>query len=376
MPTPVAAARQCLTAEAAKALDDAVSVARRRGHGQTTSLHAVSALLSHPPSNLRDACARARSPVHSTRLQFRALELSLSVSLDRAPSTSGGGDDPPVSNSLMAAIKRSQAAQRRQPENFHLQQHSPSSVKVDLQHLILSILDDPVVSRVFNEAGFRSSEIKLALLRPLTRQQPSLRRSFPFSVEEDADHRRIAEVLSRRRGRNPLLLGACAREALQSFGEAVERRNDLVLPHELSGVRVARVGREVLEFVRGSCGEEGVSLRFEEIGEMVEQRVGQGVVVDFGEVEVLVNEENGWGESEAVSCVVRRLGKLLEVSYGRIWLMGAAASYERYMKFVGRFPSIENDWDLQLLPIVSLRPSFTAPSYQTRSYSLRWILDF
>lgn len=204
MPTPVAVAIQCLTAEAAKALHDAVSVARRRGHAQTTSLHTVSAMLSQASSALRDACARARSAVFSTRLQFRALELSLSVSLDRVPSNSCGSDEPPVSNSLMAAIKRSQAAQRRKPENFHLQQ--PCSVKVDLQHLILSILDDPVVSRVFAEAGFRSSEIKLAIIRPLTRlmhQQSPLRRSFPFpfSAEDTDDLRRIAEVLSRKRGR-------------------------------------------------------------------------------------------------------------------------------------------------------------------------------
>ncbi|KAF8413988.1 hypothetical protein HHK36_001986 [Tetracentron sinense] len=35
---------------------------------------------------------------------------------------------------------------------------------------------------------------------------------------------------------------------------------------------------------------------------------------------------------------------------------GAAASYEAYLKFLNKFPSIEKDWDLQLLPITSLRP--------------------
>ncbi|PKI46670.1 hypothetical protein CRG98_033012 [Punica granatum] len=174
MPTPVSIARQCLTAEAAHALDEAVAVARRRGHAQTTSLHAVSALLSLPSSVLREACARARGsgPPYPSRLQFKALELCLSVSLDRVPSGQLT-DDPPVSNALMAAIKRSQANQRRQPENFHLyhQLSSQSSInntiKVELQQLIISILDDPGVSRVFGEAGFRSSEIKLAILRPL-----------------------------------------------------------------------------------------------------------------------------------------------------------------------------------------------------------------
>ncbi|KAK9057563.1 hypothetical protein SSX86_022399 [Deinandra increscens subsp. villosa] len=178
MPTPVSSARQCLTDDAARALDEAVAVARRRSHSQTTSLHAVSALLSLPTSTLRDACARARSSAYSPRLQFRALDLCVGVSLDRLPSSKAKtleNDEPPVSNSLMAAIKRSQANQRRHPETFHLyqmhqqsygSQSSLACIKVELKHFILSILDDPIVSRVFGDAGFRSSDIKIAILRP------------------------------------------------------------------------------------------------------------------------------------------------------------------------------------------------------------------
>lgn len=177
MPTPVTAARQFLSDEAARALDDAVTVARRRSHSQTTSLHAVSALLSLPSSSLREACCRApvRFPPHpsfSHRLQFRALELSVCVSLDRLPSSKGSTpEEPPISNSLMTAIKRSQANQRRHPESFHLfnqyQNGTTSSMlKVELKHFVVSILDDPIVNRVFDEAGFRSCDVKLALLQP------------------------------------------------------------------------------------------------------------------------------------------------------------------------------------------------------------------
>ncbi|KAK7311210.1 hypothetical protein RJT34_09196 [Clitoria ternatea] len=395
MPTPVGAARQCLTPEAARALDEAVAVARRRGHAQTTSLHAVSALLSLPSSSiLREACSRARNSAYSPRLQFKALDLCLSVSLDRAPSSHNhlsSDHDPPVSNSLMAAIKRSQANQRRHPDNFHFfhnhqsqnQQHqqlqqqqqqqqqpfSVSSVKVELQHLILSILDDPVVSRVFAEAGFRSSDIKLAILRPL----PHLLRSrgppiflynlsepprrFPFfSGFEDGgvgggdgdseNFRRIGEVLIRSRGRNPVLLGACASDALGRFVEAVEKRREGVLPLELSGLRVVCIGKEV-----ESGDVEGLGKRVEEIGRVAEQCVGSpGVVVSFGDLNGLVGDEG-------VRCVVGELGKLLQVHYDKFWLMGSASSYDSYLKFLGRFPSIEKDWDLQLLPITSVRPS-------------------
>ena len=112
MPTPVSTARQCLTEEVARALDDAVAFARRRNHGQTTSLHAISALLALPSSTLRDACSHARSCSYSSRLQFRALELSVGVSLDRSSTSRALEEEPPVSNSLMNAIKRSQAIQK------------------------------------------------------------------------------------------------------------------------------------------------------------------------------------------------------------------------------------------------------------------------
>ncbi|MED6118525.1 hypothetical protein PIB30_003742 [Stylosanthes scabra] len=371
MPTPVAAARQCLTPDAARALDEAVSVARRRGHAQTTSLHAVSALLSLPSSSLlRDACCSARNSAYSPRLQFKALDLCLSVSLDRSPSSTPTAD-PPVSNSLMAAIKRSQANQRRHPDTFHnhllfhpnnLQQtqqpFSVSSVKVELQHLVLSILDDPVVSRVFAEAGFRSSEIKLAILRPLpqlfrysrSRGPPVFlcnlpeqgRRGgffgFPFSGGgdggEEESFKRIGEVLVRSKGRNPVLLGACAGEALQRFVEAVEKRREGVVPAELAGLRVVSGMREAEE--------------------VAEKGMGPGVLVNLGDLKGFVASAAAEEENNGV---VGELGRFLKVHNERVWLVGFAGSYECYLKFVGRFPFVEKDWDLQLVPITSLQSS-------------------
>ncbi|KAE8701556.1 PHD finger family protein [Hibiscus syriacus] len=322
MPTSVSVGRQCLTPEAAHVLDEAVRVARRRGHAQTTSLHVVSALLSLPSSPLRDACARARNAAYSPRLQFKALELCLSVSLDRVPS-SQLSNDPPVSNSLMAAIKRSQANQRRQPENFHLYRdmslqipsNNISCVKVELQYLILSILDDPIVSRVFGEAGFRSSEIKLAIIRPLPSllrcSRPSGPPVFLCNLEEtDSAHentripghrgfnfpfpgfasfyggeencRRIGEILTR--GRNPLLVG-CINEG----------------------------------FTKGETDS-----KFEEMGRQMEgSGSGSGVVVNYGDLKIFVsgksekdeedaNDDKFVDEEDGVSYVVGQLTRLLQ----------------------------------------------------------------
>ncbi|GAB4859938.1 hypothetical protein Ancab_011417 [Ancistrocladus abbreviatus] len=409
MPTPVPAARQCLTDEASRALDDAVSVARRRNHAQTTSLHVVSAFLSLPSSILREACSRARSSAYAPRLQFRALELSVGVSLDRLPCSKNQNDDaPPISNSLMAAIKRSQANQRRQPEMYHLNQiqiqngnpMSISSIKVELKQFVLSILDDPIVSRVFGEAGFRSCDIKLAIIHPpiappsrysrarcpplflcnLTDNGFPVSRNIPFPFTAavggggggggDANGedycKRIGEVLVKKSGRNPLLVGVCAKEALVSFKEYVERGKAggdgelSLLPDEIIGLSFVCMEKEMKEFVANGHGDkvaqEAVDSKIKELSLMLENdSEGPGIVVSFGELKVLVDDNVSMIDS--VKGLVFKLSSLVELHRKKLWLIGAAEDYETYSKFVERFPSIERDWDLHPLPITSSRSS-------------------
>ncbi|XP_077214382.1 protein SMAX1-LIKE 7-like [Tasmannia lanceolata] len=366
MPTPVSSAREILTGEAAAALDEAVGVARRRGHAQTTSLHAVSALLALPSSALREACARARSSAFSPRLQFRALELSFVVALDRLPS-SQTLDEPPISNSLMAAIKRSQANQRRTPDSFQFlqqQQNQQSSilcVKVELKQLILSILDDPVVSRVFGEAGFRSYDVKIAIVRPpAVRLRPPIflcnfdselgRRNFnfPFSGFDEFDEncKRIGEVLFRKKNRNPLLIGVLAKDAVRNFVDWVQRGDgSAFVGQEMSGLKLKFIciEKEVLQI--GVSGGEGLLVsRFAELGRLA----GSGVVVNVGDLKGFLGD--------GMRFVVAELTRLLDVHRGRLWLIGVATNYDTYMKFLSCYPSVEKDWDIQPLPISSVRP--------------------
>lgn len=408
MPTPVGSARQCLTPEAAQAIDEAVAIARRRGNSQTTSLHAVSALLvARPSSTLRDACGRARNAAYSARLQLKALELCLNVSLERVPSGQPGGGDPPISNSLMAAIKRSQANQRRQPEYFHLyrdisQQNASSSIsviKVELQNLILSILDDPLVSRVFEEAGFRSTEIKLAIIRPLPgsllrysrnrgppvflcnledpltdfrpEYNPGHRTfSFPFPGfspphNDEEIYRRVREILVP--GRTPLLLGVCAYDTLSSFIQCMALRKGYILDEEISTLNVISIEEDVSHCVDGCSSPGSLNSRFEEIDGILGEGLRQGtrLLVNFGDLKQFVGESNK-GDTvcfeDMISYVIGELTKLLKVHAGKLVLIGAAESNEIYSKFVCRFPSIEKEWDLQILPITSLGASL-AGSY-------------
>ncbi|XP_071719745.1 protein SMAX1-LIKE 7-like isoform X2 [Rutidosis leptorrhynchoides] len=381
MPTPVSTARQCLTDESVRALNDAVSVARRRSHSQTTSLHAVSALLSlQPTSILRDACARARSSAYSPRLQFRALDLCVSVSLDRLPSSKSktGDDEPPVSNSLMAAIKRSQANQRRHPETFHLyQMHqqlysgnqttSLSCVKVELKHFVLSILDDPIVSRVFGDAGFRSTDVKIAILHPpnisgfsKSVRLPSLFTTtlnelnynstgfcFPFAVDETVeDYKRIGSVLAKKASKNPLLIGGSANSVVNGFIDCLKKGGNGYLPNEIEGLDVVGIDMEIGEFVSGRLSEEMVDLKMKEVKEKVDNCEKCGVIVSFGELKLFY-------EGGSMEFVVSRLSDLVRVCGGKLWLIGSVASYEIYMKIVAKFVNIEKDWDLNLVPVTS-----------------------
>ncbi|XP_076910744.1 protein SUPPRESSOR OF MAX2 1-like isoform X2 [Bidens hawaiensis] len=156
--------QQTLTPEAASVLNNSISLAGRRNHGQTTPLHVASTLLAAPTGFLRQACIQSH-PNSSHPLQCRALELCYSVALERLPTATSSVVEPPISNALMAALKRAQAHQRRGcPEQ---QQQPLLAVKVELEQLIISILDDPSVSRVMREASFSSPAVKATIEQSL-----------------------------------------------------------------------------------------------------------------------------------------------------------------------------------------------------------------
>ncbi|TKW07457.1 hypothetical protein SEVIR_7G308500v4 [Setaria viridis] len=164
------AVQQELAPDAAAVMRQAVSLARRRGHAQVTPLHAASAMLADAGGLLRAACLRSRASSHP--LQCKALELCFNVALNRlatagppAPAmfqqfhahhAAGGHRAPTLSNALAAAFKRAQANQRRGAGSTS----ADVAARVELEQLVISILDDPGVSRVMREAGFSSAEVK------------------------------------------------------------------------------------------------------------------------------------------------------------------------------------------------------------------------
>uniref|UniRef100_A0A2P2KML5 Uncharacterized protein MANES_14G147300 n=1 Tax=Rhizophora mucronata TaxID=61149 RepID=A0A2P2KML5_RHIMU len=396
----LSAIQQTLTPEAAGVLNQSVAEASRRNHGQTTPLHVAATLLASPSGFLRQACIKSHSN-SSHPLQCRALELCFSVALERLPTAQNNspGHDPPISNALMAALKRAQAHQRRGcPEQ---QQQPLLAVKVELEQLIISILDDPSVSRVMREASFSSPAVKatieqslnsssnsgspaansnsirlnfrtpgaVAVPAPLTNRNSyvNLRLQQGSTVQSGQQRndevKRVFDILSRTKKRNPVLVG--------------ESEPEMVVKEVLKRIENKEIGDgllknvQVIHLVKEFQDKAQIPTRIVELATLIETRIGNldygGMILDLGDlkwlVEQPVNFPGGIQQqqqlvSEAGQAAVVEMGKLLgrlregSNSGGKVWLIGTATC-ETYLRCQVYHPSMENDWDLQVVSIAA-----------------------
>ncbi|XP_058113864.1 protein SUPPRESSOR OF MAX2 1-like [Magnolia sinica] len=385
--------QQTLTPEAASVLNHSIAEAARRNHGQTTPLHVAATLLASPSGYLRQACIRSH-PNSSHPLQCRALELCFSVALERLPSAQNlsPGLEPPISNALMAALKRAQAHQRRGcPEQ---QQQPLLAVKVELEQLIVSILDDPSVSRVMREASFSSPAVKATIEQSLNsagtassgaiggglgfRPAPLVNRNLylnprlqqgslePTGQQRKEEVKRVIDIMLRSKKRNPVLVGESEPEAvMRELLQKIEKRE--IGEGLLQNVQVVSLEKEF-----GSDRSQ-IPAKLIELGNSFETRInsGGGVILDLGDLKWLVEQPAGFGVtgtgplqqivSEAGRTAVAEMGKLLTRfgegggSGGRLWLIGTATC-ETYLRCQVYHPSMENDWDLQAVPIAARSP--------------------
>ncbi|KAI4380546.1 hypothetical protein MLD38_006724 [Melastoma candidum] len=406
---------QTLSPDAASILTLSIAEASRRNHTHTTPLHVASTLLSSPSGYLRQACIKSH-PNSSHPLQCRALELCFSVALERLPTTSPSSSaasssfpDAPVSNALMAALKRAQAHQRRGcPEH---QQQPLLAVKVELEQLVISILDDPGVSRVMREARFSSPAVKATIeqslngsclppsdstistsvspakfgtavrqaappvqsrslyLNPrLQQQQQQQQGSVVCSGRQGEDEvNKVVDVLMRGRRRNPVLVGETEPESV------VKELLRKLAGKELGNGLLRNV--EVLKFDKEFGSEKEIMIaKLKEFADLVAIRLGGegGVVIDLGDLKWLVEQppavraaaslllpKHQQSVSDKGRLVVAEVGKLLarlkKGNGDRVWLIGTATC-ETYLRCQVYHPSMENDWDLQAVPITARAP--------------------
>jgi len=401
--------QQTLTAEAASALKHSLSLARRRGHAQVTPLHVAATLLSSRTSLLRRACLKSQPHQTSHPLQCRALELCFNVALNRLPTTPVPllHGQPSLSNALIAALKRAQAHQRRGCIEQQQQQQQPLlTIKVELEQLILSILDDPSVSRVMREAGFSSTSVKnniedssassvfqcystsggvfsspcspsatetqKEVINPTTFWQthflnytseknpvllsPQKKVSsnyFTDSGPVKEDIKLVLEVLLRK---NVVIVGDCVPVTEGLIAELMGRLERGEVPMELKQTRIIefQFAPVSLRFMK----KEDVKMNLSELKRKVDSLGESGAIIYTGDLKWAVEETVGNGEVSGYSPVdhlVTEIGRLLSEyssSNTKVWLM-ATASYQTYMKCQMRRPSIEIQWALQAVSVPS-----------------------
>ncbi|KZV18433.1 hypothetical protein F511_21021 [Dorcoceras hygrometricum] len=409
--------QQTLTSDAANVLNLSIAEAGRRNHGQTTPLHVAATLLASPTGFLRQACIRSH-PNSSHPLQCRALELCFSVALERLPTAqnvSAQAAEPPISNALMAALKRAQANQRRGcPEQ---QQQPLLAVKVELEQLIISILDDPSVSRVMREASFSSPAVKSTIEQSInnsTTQSNHQHQSSAGNVNFGANFAGIVPRIPSSPGQlsspvahiptvppnrnvylNPRLQQGGAGQASTQKGEEVKRVLEIMArtkkrnPVLVGDTELESVVKEILRKIENQeLGNNGIlknaqiismdkdflsdknqiPLKIKELGGVIDSKIGSGgVILDLGNLKWLVEQPANSGLtqqqqmiSEIGRAAVAEMAKLLTRYDGgckdyRLWLIGTATC-ETYLRCQVYHSTMENDLDLQAVPIASKSP--------------------
>ncbi|CAH8388234.1 unnamed protein product [Eruca vesicaria subsp. sativa] len=362
---------QALTPEAANVVKQSMGLARRRGHAQVTPLHVASTMLSAPTGLLRTACLQS----HTHPLQCRALELCFNVALNRLPTSAGSpmlgiptSPFPSISNALGAAFKRAQAHQRR--GTIESQQQPILAVKIEVEQLIISILDDPSVSRVMREAGFSSPQVKSKVEQAVSLESSSktISTSKPkegqlLTLSRDEDVMNVIDNLVDKRTRNFVIVGECLSTIDKVVRTVMEKVDKKDVPEALKDVKFISLSFSSL----GQPSRSDVEHKLKELETLVRSCVGKGVILNLGDlnwfVESRTNSNNNYCVVEHMITEIGKLARgLLMGDHGRFWLMGFATS-ETYVRCKSGQPSLESLWCLTTLTIpttTSLRLSLVS----------------
>ncbi|GFP96031.1 chaperone protein clpb1 [Phtheirospermum japonicum] len=362
------ALQQALTGEAAGVVKQAVLLAKRRGHAQVTPLHVAHTMLAAPGGSFRAACLDS----HSHPLQCKALELCFNVALNRLPASSNPmlhhhhsqANSPSISNALVAAFKRAQAHQRRGSVEAQ-QQHTLLAVKIELEQLVISILDDPSVSRVMREAGFSSTQVKSNVEKSVVPDSSSPRNSFHRAEQgktknRDDDVSIVVENLlhmGRIKRKGLVLVGECA-SSLEGTVRALMDKVDRGEVHEnLKEVKFITIP-PLYSFC--NLGRDEVEQKIGELTRLVRSVLGKGVVLYLGDFKWISDYRVSLGEERRYYCsvehVIMEIGRLVwgigEVD--KFWLMGIA-DFKTYMRCRNNNNSnnnsLENVWGLHPVTI-------------------------
>ncbi|KAK4272682.1 hypothetical protein QN277_021201 [Acacia crassicarpa] len=372
MRTGSCAVQQGLTTEAAAVVKQAVTLAKRRGHAQVTPLHVANTMLASANGLLRTACLQS----HSHPLQCKALELCFNVALNRLPASNTAGAMlgptsahysycPSISNALVAAFKRAQAHQRR--GSIENQQQPLLAVKIELEQLIISILDDPSVSRVMREAGFSSTQVKSNIEQTVSLEICSKKEHNTTAAKTSGDPVRSEDVssvidsLMNQKWRSTVVVGECEASlegVVRGVMDKVEK--DDVDDESLRGVKFVSLTPSAF----GHLSQVEVENKIEELKSIItNNRLAKGFILYMGDLKWLFEYRSGGGRGSyycPVEHIIMEVGKMvrgvtsqclaLKNTTGRLRLIGIA-TFQTYMKCKNGNPSLETLWGLHPLTI-------------------------
>lgn len=383
---------QALTADAGRVVNQAITLARRRGHAQVTPLHVANTMLAASTGLLRTACLQS----HSHPLQCKALELCFNVALNRLPASNSSpmlgthSQHPSISNALVAAFKRAQAHQRR--GSIENQQQPLLAVKIELEQLIISILDDPSVSRVMREAGFSSTQVKsnveqavsleicsqtppgskskesnqlvLCQSQPIGQTGAKVGKPMVSDPVRNEDVISVIDNLMNKRRRSTVIVGECLANLEDTVRGVMDKVDKGDVPEALREVKFFTLALSSF----GHLSRVHVEQRLGELKSLAKSCMSKGFVLYLGDLEWATDyraslTEQGRGYYCPVEHMIMELGKLVcgVGETGRLWLLGIATfrTYTRCKSSSQSHPSLESVWGLHPLtiPAGSLRLS-------------------
>ncbi|KAI3447396.1 hypothetical protein Pfo_004061 [Paulownia fortunei] len=400
------AVQQALTAEAAGIVKQAVVLAKRRGHAQVTPLHVANTMLAASSGLFRVACLES----HSHPLQCKALELCFNVALNRLPASSSNpmlsphSQHPSISNALVAAFKRAQAHQRR--GSIENQQQSLLAVKIEIEQLIISILDDPSVSRVMREAGFSSTQVKSNVEKAVSLElcshssppppsnkskENSLLTLRPSSPPTSQNERKINKptasepirnedvnviietLLMSRKRKSLVLVGECISNLESTVKSLMDRVDKGGVPDALREVKFITIP-PLYSFC--NLQREEVEQKIGELTCLVKSLVYKGVVLYLGDLKWISDYRVSLDQERSYYCsvehMIMELGRLVwgigEIE--RFWLMGIA-TFQTYMRCRTGYHSLETVWGLHPVTIPANSLGFSLVSERDEQIDAR-----
>jgi len=283
-----------------------------------------------------------------------------------------------LSNALAAAFKRAQASQRRGGGGGSTSAGSEGQhARFELEQLVISILDDPGVSRVLREAGFSSAEVKANVEKQAvisSSEQSSNTASSGASaspnppkqankearlaiVDVVGDAARVLDCMASRRSRCVVVVGESAAAAEGVVKAVMDKvsKGDLQLQHEclrnaqlvpFSAASFRRLPREEVEaraadlraLVReGGAAGKGVVLVLEDLGYAAEAW------------ETIFRDPRAHGYCPVEHAVMELSSLVRGGGHDMLWLLGFG-TYASYTSCRSGQPSLEAV--LELHPVV------------------------